>query len=108
MTPDRLEPRTWVSDGEHEWVGRLTRIRDDGRAIIETQERGRVLAAWTPWEPPPRIVAMLCVECERPMAPDEIIRAGDGAWLCLVCEDGALERAQTATLFDADNGAAWA
>jgi hypothetical protein len=107
MMSDRLAPRTWVSDGEHEWVGRLTRIRDDGRAIIETSERGRVLAAWTPWEPPPRIVAVLCADCERPMAPDEIIRAGDGAWLCLVCEDGAGERAPAATLFDGDDSAAW-
>ena len=108
MASDRHEPRTWVTDGANEWIGRLTRLRDDGRAIVETPEHGRVLATWTPWEPPPRIVAVLCVECQRPMAPDEIIRTGDGAWLCLVCEDGVAEHAPAATLFDGADGSVWA
>jgi hypothetical protein len=106
MMQDRQEPRTWVSDGEQEWVGRLTRLRDDGRAIVETPEHGRVLAAWTPWEPPPRVVAVLCVGCERPTAPDEIVRGGDGAWLCPACEQGVPDGPQGATLFDVDGGAA--
>jgi hypothetical protein len=105
MTTDRHEPRTWVTDGAHEWIGRLTRLRDDGRAIVETPERGRVLATWTPWEPPPRVVAVLCVECERPIAPDEIIRAADGAWLCSACEQGVPDVPQAATLFDVEGGA---
>jgi len=105
MTTDRHEPRTWVTDGAHEWIGRLTRLRDDGRAIVETPEHGRVLATWTPWEPPPRVVAVLCVECERPIAPDEIIRAADGAWLCSACEQGVPDVPQAATLFDVEGGA---
>ena len=105
MEADRHEPRTWVTDGAQEWIGRLTRLREDGRAIVETTEHGRVLATWTPWEPPPRVVAVLCVECERPTAPDEIIRAADGAWLCSACERGLSAAPQPATLFDADGGA---
>jgi len=107
MTADRQEPRAWVTDGSREWVGRLTRVRDDGRAIVETPEHGRVLAAWTSWEPPPRVVAVICVECDQATAPDEIMRAADGSWLCAACELGVPHMPQAATLFDAD-GSAWA
>ena len=47
--PERREPPTWVTDGEREWIGRL--------------------AQWTPWEPPPRVIAVLCADCEHPAAP---------------------------------------
>ena len=86
--PDRTEPYAWVTDGAREWIGRLVQVRDDGRALVVNGDGGRVVVAWTPWEPPPRVIAVLCADCEHPTAADDLVRAEDGTWLCTACEEG--------------------
>jgi hypothetical protein len=85
--PERREPRTWVTDGEREWIGRLEQVRDDGKAVV-VGDGGRVIAGWTPWDPPPRVVAVLCADCEHSTAADDLVRGDDGSWLCTGCEGG--------------------
>ena len=85
--PERTEPYAWVTDGASEWIGRLVHIRDDGRAIVVNAEGGRVVVGWTPWTPPPRVIAVLCGDCEHPTASDDLVRADDGTWLCTGCVD---------------------
>jgi hypothetical protein len=84
--PERNAPQAWVTDGEREWIGRLERLRDDGKAVVTGPDGGIVVAGWTPWEPPPRVIAVLCADCERPAAADDLVRDDDGAWLCSGCE----------------------
>jgi hypothetical protein len=84
--PERTAPPTWVTDGEHEWIGRLETVGEDGRAIVIDSLGGRVTAGWTPWEAPPRVVAVLCADCEHPAAADDLVRADDGLLLCRRCE----------------------
>ena len=97
--PERTEPYTWVTEGEHEWIGRLVHVRDDGKAVIVNADGGRVIVGWTPWDAPPRVIAVLCADCEHATAADNLGRGDDGTWLCTGCEnrrvrlDGARRRA---------------
>jgi hypothetical protein len=84
--PERTAPPTWVTDGDREWIGWLEEVDDDGMAIVVDSLGGRVAAGWTPWEPPPRVVAVLCADCEHPAAADDLVRGDDGRWLCSACE----------------------
>jgi hypothetical protein len=84
--PERTQPPTWVTDGEHEWIGWLERVSEDGKAVVVDPLGGRVLAGWTPWESPPRVIAVLCADCDHPAAADDLVRGDDGLWLCCGCE----------------------
>ena len=86
--PERTAPPTWVTDGEHEWIGRLEAVDEDGMAIVIDSLGRRVAAAWTPWEPPPRVVAVLCADCEHPAAADDLVRTDDDLLVCHGCESG--------------------
>lgn len=86
MNADTEGPRTWVADGEEEWVGTLLRVRPDGRAVVLDPRQGRVLAGWAPWEAPPRVVAVACAACDHATTPDALVRDDVGIWLCQPCE----------------------
>jgi hypothetical protein len=87
VIPERTEPYTWVTDGPREWIGRLVHIRDDGKAVVVNAHGGRVTVGWTPWGPPPRVIAVQCADCEHPTAAADLVRGEDDAWLCMACED---------------------
>ncbi len=84
--PQRHAPQTWITDGECDWIGRLVDVRADGKAVVVNAIGGRVIAAWTPWEAPPRVLAVRCADCDRPVAGDDLVRADNGRWLCSACE----------------------
>ena len=84
--PQQKPPQTWVTDGECDWIGRLVAVREDGKAVVMNSLGGRVVAAWTPWEAPPRVVAVRCAECGHPAAGGDLVRADDGCLLCSGCE----------------------
>ncbi len=96
--PEQTEPYAWVTDGRSEWIGRLVDVRGDGRAVVVNADGGRVVVGWTPWEQPPRVIAVLCADCEHPTAADDLVLGADAAWLCTACEErrvrvaGAIQR----------------
>jgi hypothetical protein len=98
--PERTAPPTWVTDGDREWIGWLESVGDDGRAIVVDSLGGRVAVGWTPWDAPPRVIAVLCADCDHPAAADDLVLGDDGGWRCSGCESGH-ERAAARPAADA-------